>query len=117
MFCCPVVAELGDPQEVTLVSDLVLNKLRDNVLSVHINDNKSVKSQTLQFSELSAHKGYSLELLLLKEIEVFLTALNTFLFELVFKIDSPVDLRAVQHTLTGVIQDPVISIPGCVVIN
>jgi len=54
-----------------LVSNSVLNKLRDDILSMHINDNESVKSQTLEFGELSAHEGHSLELLLFKEIKVF----------------------------------------------
>ena len=43
------------------IIDFILDEFSNDVLSVYINDDKSVKSQTLELCQLSAHKRHSLK--------------------------------------------------------
>jgi len=48
------------------IVDFILNEFSNDILSVHIDDNKSVKSQTLELGQFSAHKRHSLKQLLVE---------------------------------------------------
>ena len=52
----PIVTKLRDPLELRDVADLLVNKTLDDISSVHINDDKSTKSNLLKLLKRLTHQ-------------------------------------------------------------
>jgi hypothetical protein len=114
----PVISKLLEPFEFLWVVNLLVYKPLHDFLSVHINDDKSIESQTLKFlgSEFSDH-GNSVEEFSTDLIVILLDSQKTFFLHAIFDIISPVNLRSIENTLSSMSLNPISTLDFAVINN
>ena len=106
----PVVSELLDPFESFNVVDVLVHHFGNDISCVHIDDNEGIDGDLGQLRELLTYEHDGVVELLENESLVLFEAEGALIVESIFDVGSPVDLRGVQDDLTGLLDDPLVTV-------
>lgn len=81
---------------------------------MHINNNKGIQGNWLIFRHFLT---YQLHCFIQLSLQLLTISFNFILFNTLLHLSCPMNLATIQNTLAGMVQNPVLSRPHCIIFN